>query len=182
MVVDPFAGGGTVIDVAKRMGRRVWASDRCPSTPTLPIHEHDITTGWPKSAPAKADFILLDPPYWKQSARRYSSAPTDLGNMSLNGFLAAWRKTIKTCAAHIDPNGHVAFIVSPAEDTGENRVVDLAMLMYQISEDQGLRCRRRIIALYNGHQQANGQQVVWARTNKKLLKLYRDIVVLYPKR
>ena len=182
MVVDPFAGGGTVIDVAKRMGRRVWASDRCPSTPTLPIHEHDITTGWPKSAPAKADFILLDPPYWKQSARRYSSAPTDLGNMSLNGLLAAWRKTIKTCAAHIDPNGHVAFIVSPAEDTGENRVVDLAMLMYQISEDQGLRCRRRIIALYNGHQQANGQQVVWARTNKKLLKLYRDIVVLYPKR
>jgi ParB family transcriptional regulator, chromosome partitioning protein len=62
IVVDPFAGGGTVIDVAKRMGRRVWASDRCPATPTLPIHAHDITTGWPSSAPAKADFILLDPP------------------------------------------------------------------------------------------------------------------------
>jgi hypothetical protein len=26
IVVDPFAGGGTTIDVAKRMGRRVWAS------------------------------------------------------------------------------------------------------------------------------------------------------------
>jgi hypothetical protein len=71
------------------------------------------------------------------------------------------------------------FIVSPAEDKDGNRVVDLALLMYQISEEQGLRCRRRIIALYNAHQQANGQQVIWARTNKKLLKLYRDIVVLY---
>jgi transposase len=179
IVVDPFAGGGTVIDVAKRMGRRVWASDRCLATPTLPIHEHDITSGWPKSAPAKADFIILDPPYWIQAAGRYSSAPADLSNMSLDDFLAAWRKTVKTCAAHIAPEGHIAFIVSPAEDTDNNRVVDLALLMYQISEDQRLRCRRRIIAIYNAHQQANGQQVIWARTNKKLLKLYRDIVVLY---
>ncbi|HXW89367.1 MAG TPA: DNA methyltransferase [Terriglobales bacterium] len=178
IVVDPFAGGGTVIDVAKRMGRRVWASDRCPATPTLPIHEHDITTGWHKSAPPKADFILLDPPYWMQAADRYSSDPADLGNMSLDDFLAAWRKTIKTCADHLAPEGHLAFIVSPAEDTEGDRVVDLAMRMYQVCEDQGLQCRRRIIALYNGHQQATGQQVIWARENKKLLKLYRDIIVL----
>jgi hypothetical protein len=38
-------------------------------------------------------------------------------------------------------------------------------------------CRRRIIAPYNT-QQATGQQVTWARENKKLLKLYRDIFVL----
>ena len=41
-----------------------------------------------------------------------------------------------------------------AEDTDGSRVVDLALLMYQISEEQRLRCRRRIIALYNT-QQAN---------------------------
>lgn len=91
VVVDPFAGGGTVIDVCKRMGRRVWASDLFPVTPTLPIHEHDITTGWHKSAPAKADFILFDPPYWMQAAGRYSSDPADLGNMPLDDFLGAWR-------------------------------------------------------------------------------------------
>src|SRR5690606_12132431 len=51
IVFDPFAGGGTTIDVGKRMGRRVWASDLTPSTPTLPIHEHDITKGWPSEAP-----------------------------------------------------------------------------------------------------------------------------------
>jgi transposase len=177
IVVDPFAGGGTVIDIAKRMGRRVWASDRCPATPTLPIHAHDITTGWPSAAPARANFIFLDPPFWIQSTGRYSSDPADLGNMSLDDFLAAWQKTLKTCAAHIAPDGLVAFIVSPAEDTDSNRVVDLALLMYRISEEQGFRCCRRIIAPY-ATQQANGQQVTWARTNRKLLKLYRDIVVL----
>jgi hypothetical protein len=97
--------------------------------------------------------------------------------MSLDDFLAAWQKTIKTCTAHTAPDGLIAFIVSPAEDTDSNRVVDLALLMYRLAEQQGLRCRRRIIALYNT-QQATGQQVTWARTNKKLLKLYRDIVVL----
>lgn len=40
IVVDPFAGGGTVIDVAKRMGRRVWASDRCPPKRTGDIRYH----------------------------------------------------------------------------------------------------------------------------------------------
>src|ERR1019366_6668908 len=39
IVVDPFAGGGTVIDVAKRMGRRgpatdVWPRQLCQSTNT----------------------------------------------------------------------------------------------------------------------------------------------------
>ena len=160
------------------MGRRVWPATGVLATPTLPIHEHDITTGWHKSAPAKADFVLLDPPYWMQAAERYSSDPADLGNMSLGDFLAAWRKTIRTCADHLTPGGQLAFIVSPAEDTKGDRVVDLAMHMCRVCEDQGLRCRRRIIALYNGHQQATGQQVIWARENKKLLKLYRDIIVM----
>ncbi len=33
VVFDPFVGAGTTIAVAKRMGRRVWASDRASSAP-----------------------------------------------------------------------------------------------------------------------------------------------------
>lgn len=47
IVFDPFAGGGTTIKTAKEMGRRVWSSDIKPSTPMLPIHEHNILDGWP---------------------------------------------------------------------------------------------------------------------------------------
>jgi hypothetical protein len=115
-VVDPFAGGGTTIDVAKRMGRRVWASDRKPSTPTLPIHEHDITTGWPAAAPKRADLILLDPPYWKQAAGRYSDDPADLGNMTLEDFEASWAAVVASCAEHLSDGGRLAYVVSPAED------------------------------------------------------------------
>lgn len=177
VVVDPFAGGGTTIDVAKAMGRRVWASDRKPSTPTLPIHAHDITTGWPDDAPKKADFILLDPPYWQQAKGRYSEDDADLGNMSLDEFMAAWERTVKVCADHIAGGGHLAFIISPSVDG--DRVVDHAFDMYRTCVDAGLNQHRRVIVTYNT-QQATGQQVTWARDNRQLLKLYRDLVVMKP--
>lgn len=213
IVFDPFAGGGTTIDVSKAMGRRVWSSDRKPSTPTLPIHEHDITTGWPVdiketcpdcrgekpevkdgeeqpapcercngtgliqiSAPKCPDFILLDPPYWMQAAGMYSADPEDLGNMSLDGFDTAWRSVIDTCHQHQKEDSYLAFIVSPAEDKEHDRVVDLGFMMYQACIDAGYKPHRRVIVTYNT-QQATGRQVNWAKENKKLLKLYRDLVV-----
>jgi hypothetical protein len=43
--------------------------------------------------------------------------------------------------------------------------------------DSPWRVERRIIVPYST-QQATGQQVTWARENRRLLKLYRDLVVL----
>lgn len=175
IVFDPFAGGGTTIDVAKRMGRRVWSSDRKPSTPTLPIHEHDIAKGWPKDAPSKADFILLDPPYWQQAKGRYSDDAADLGNMSLDDFMASWKKIVTECVKHLSPDGRLAFIISPTQ-LDDGSVVDHAYAMATIT---GLTVERRIIVPYQT-QQATGQQVEWAREQKRMLKLYRDLVVLHP--
>lgn len=190
IVFDPFVGGGTTIDVAKRMGRRVWGSDRKPSTPTLPIHEHDITTGWPDDAPKRVDLILLDPPYWQQAAGKYSKDVEDLGNMPLADFMAAWQLVIKTCHDHLNPDGVLAYIISPsvvgdplkaggAIQGRRFEVVDHAFEMYRTCTDNGLQPRRRFIVTYNT-QQATGQQVEWARENKQHLKLYRDLVVMQP--
>lgn len=166
IVFDPFAGGGTTIDVAKAMGRRVWSSDRKPSTPTLPIHEWDITNGWPTDAPNKVDFTLLDPPYWKQAAGRYSQDADDLGNMKLDEFMAAWETVVKTVAEH--STGHIAYIISPTQT--DDGVVDHAFEMYRTCLDLGLKPERRIIVTYNT-QQATGQQVTWARENRRCREL-----------
>lgn len=173
IVFDPFAGGGTTIDVAKRMGRRVWASDLHPSMPTLPIHTHDITTGWPDGAPGKPDLILLDPPYWQQAKGRYSDDDADMANCSLDVFRAAWSAVVKTCMEHAD---RIAYIISPTQ-LEDGTVVDHATDMLFPFIENGWRVERRIIVPYNT-QQATGQQVTWARENKRLLKLYRDLVVL----
>ena len=175
IVTDPFAGSGTTIDVAKSMGRRVWASDRIGNrySPHLPLHEHDAREGWADDAPAKADLVILDPPYWQQAKGRYSEDPADLGNQSLEEFYAAWAIIAKAVMEHAP---RAAYIISPTQ-LGDGQVVDHATDMLAPFTENGWHVERRIIVTYQT-QQATGQQVEWARENKRLLKLYRDLVVM----
>ena len=177
IVVDLFAGSGTTIDVAKRMGRRVWASDIRGNhySPHLPIHRHDATTGWPADAPRKADLVFLDPPYWRQASGRYSSEPNELAEMDLEAFYAAWEKVVKAVVGHAR---RVAYIISPTQ-LDDGSVVDHATDMLRPFWAEGWRVERRIIVPYST-QQATGQQVTWAREHRRMLKLYRDLVVMRP--
>jgi DNA modification methylase len=174
IVVDLFAGGGTTIDVAKRMGRRVWASDLNPSTPTLPIHRHDACDGWPEGAPRRVDLVILDPPYWQQAKGRYSDSENDFGNVGLEDFYAMWDVVVKAAIEHAD---RIAYIIGPTEMKDEGRVIDHATDMLAPFRENGWVVERRIIVTYQT-QQATGQQVEWAREKKQLLKLYRDLVVM----
>lgn len=177
IVVDPFAGSGTTIEVAKRMGRRVWASDRIGDkyAPYLPIHTHNIAdAGWPEGAPKNADLVILDPPYWQQAKGKYSDDIDDMGNCSLEVFNGAWAATVTNCATHTK---RIAYIISPTQT--DDGVIDHATDMLIPFKAAGWHVERRIIVPYQT-QQATGQQVEWARKNRKLLKLYRDLVVMAP--
>jgi hypothetical protein len=175
IVVDLFAGSGTTIDVAKAMGRRVWASDIRGDyySPHLPIHKHDATTGWPDDAPPKAQLVVLDPPYWAQAKGRYSNEPNELAEMDLDAFYAAWSATLKAVSKRAE---RIAYIISPTQNEN-GTVVDHATDMLRAAWQQKLAVDRRIIVTYQT-QQATGQQVEWARDQRRLLKLYRDLVVL----
>ena len=59
LVVDPFCGGGTTIDVADSMGRRARGFDIAPS-------RGDIERADARALPLEAesvDFLFMDPPY-----------------------------------------------------------------------------------------------------------------------
>jgi DNA-binding transcriptional regulator YdaS (Cro superfamily) len=174
-VVDLFAGSGTTVDVAKAMGRRVWAADIRGNhySPHLPIHQHDVTTGWPEAAPRKANLVFLDPPYWQQAAGRYSTEPGEMAEMELGNFYGAWSTVAKACMEHAE---RIAYIISPTQND-DGSVVDHATDMLGPFLDEGWTVERRVIVPYST-QQATGQQVTWARENKRMLKLYRDLVVL----
>ena len=50
IVVDPFAGGGSTIDVCKKRFRRYFVTDRKPIVEReKEIRTHDMTDGLPKS-------------------------------------------------------------------------------------------------------------------------------------
>lgn len=174
LIVDPFAGGGIMIDVAEAMGRRIWASDLSPSRPA--IYQHDITTGWPENGPDQADLIFLDPPYWQQAKGRYSENVADLGNLSVDQFEQAIDQVIDASSRHLSPNGRIAYIISPTQ-LDDGIVIDHATDFLSLCWAHNLVVERRIIVPYQT-QQATGQQVQWARDNRRLLKLYRDLVIL----
>ena len=146
IVVDLFAGSGTTIDVAKSMGRRVWASDIRGNhySPHLPIRQHDATNGWPEDAPRKASLIFLDPPYWKQAACGYSTEPGEMAEMDLAPFYESWAAVAKAAMEHA---GRVAYIISPTQ-LEDGRVIDHATDMLTPFVTNGWHVERRIIVPY----------------------------------
>jgi hypothetical protein len=136
--------------------------------PTLVRHP-----GWPSDAPAKLDLTFLDPPYWKQAAGRYSSEPNEMAEMDLPAFYAAWAKVVQTVLKHAK---RAAYIISPTQND-DGSVVDHATDMLTAFIGAKWHVERRIIVPFTTGQ-ATGQQVTWARDNRRMLKLYRDLVVL----
>lgn len=79
LVVDPFCGSGTTIDVCRDLKRRVLGYDLNPARP-------DIFRADARRLPledAKADFVFMDPPYAAHIS--YSSDADDIGSLDVHG-------------------------------------------------------------------------------------------------
>ena len=121
IVIDPFAGSGSTIDLCKQRLRRYLVSDRCPHPLRDDIRCHDVTTG------------VLAPPSWKSGERsstsirptgsrrkgQYSQDPTDLANMDLETFT----ETLAGLIRQVRPSGsqrarataHIALLLQPTQ-------------------------------------------------------------------
>jgi DNA modification methylase len=79
LVVDPFCGGGTTIDVARELGRRALGYDVAPARP-------DVFRADARRLPledGKADFVFMDPPY--STHIEYSDAAECIGKLDAHG-------------------------------------------------------------------------------------------------
>ena len=177
VVVDPFAGGGSTIDVCRKRFRRYWVSDRKPIVEReKEIRAHDLTAGLP-SLPRWKDvrLVYLDPPYWAQAAGAYSADPTDLANMALAEFTDTLAAVINGFGAKLKGTGAViAMIMQPTQwKAPERQYTDHVADMIRAVK---LPIDLRIQCPYES-QQCNAQMVEWAKANRKILVLSREIVV-----
>ena len=116
VVVDPFAGGGSTIDICKKRLRRYFVSDRKPIVEReKEIRQHDLKDG-PLKPPQWKDvkLVYLDPPYWIQAEGQYSVDADDLGNQSLEDFTANLAKIIKEYAKKLS-DAYIAMIIQPTQ-------------------------------------------------------------------
>jgi hypothetical protein len=120
IVIDPFAGGGSTIDLCKSRLRRFLVSDRKPIDIRSDIRQHDIKDGV-LSPPQWKDvrLIYLDPPYWKQAEGQYSKDDDDLGNMPLEQFNDSLAGLVKQYAEKLKrarvEGAYIALIIQPTQ-------------------------------------------------------------------
>ena len=181
VVVDPFAGGGSTIDICRKRFRRYWVSDRKPIIEReKEIRVHDLTDGLP-AVPRWKDVALvyLDPPYWRQAAGEYSDDPTDLANMTLEDFNSALAGVIKGFAGKLKASAreapaYIALLMQPTQwRAPERQFTDhIADMLCAVK----LPVDMRFSVPYES-QQCTAQMVDWAKASRRCLVLTREIVV-----
>lgn len=106
LVVDPMAGGGSVLDSCLIMNRRCRAYDIDPKRPD--ILKHDITRGFPREA-HNCNLIVFDPPYYKKKEEEYKSWKITKDKQTFLRFVEDFAQNAYVV---LKPFGHLALIYS----------------------------------------------------------------------
>lgn len=176
VVVDPFAGGGSTIDLCRKRFRRYFVSDRAPIVERAKeIREHDVTTGLPKPPQWKdVRLVYLDPPYWKQAEGQYSKDKRDFANMPLAEFNEALAGVVNGFAKKLAAGSCIALLIQPTQwKAPERQFTDHVGDMLRAVK---LPVEMRYSVPYES-QQCTAQMVEWAKEQKRCLVLTRELVV-----
>jgi DNA modification methylase len=109
LVIDPCAGSGTTLDVARDLGRRSLGYDVHPTRKD--IFRVDARK-LPPELSGKADFVFIDPPY--STHLEYGPDPRDIGKLDAadGKYYEAMEQVIREIARVLKPGGHMALYVS----------------------------------------------------------------------
>jgi hypothetical protein len=177
VVVDPFAGGGSTIDICKKRFRRYWVSDRKPIVEREhEIRKHDLVIDGIPRLPRWQDvkLVYLDPPYWKQAEGKYSDDPSDLANISLEDFTETLANIINGFAKKLKPGAVIALLMQPTQWHAPGR--RFTDHLWEIARAVTLAVDYRIQCPYES-QQCTPQMVEWAKESKEWLVISRELVV-----
>lgn len=116
LVVDPMAGSGTTLDVARELNRRALGYD-------VNVTRKDIFNCDARKLPledAKAAFVFLDPPY--STHIHYSDDPRCIGKLDAHKaeYYAAMEQVIKEVHRILKPGRHMGLYVSDSFQKGKS--------------------------------------------------------------
>lgn len=180
IVIDPFGGGGATLGLCEKRLRRCWISDRKPK-PGLEgdLRTLDICEQLPPLHKRWSEVTLtyLDPPYWRQAAGQYSVDDADLANMPLDQFTDQMVSVIRRIGEK-QSHGAIAMIIQPTQwKADEKRFTDhIFDIVSGVSKSKKLRVANRVQCPYQT-EQCTPQMVEWAKENKQLLVLSRELVI-----
>lgn len=172
LVVDPMAGGGTMIDASLVMNRKCKAYDVKPARKD--IFENDIREGYPEEA-QNADLIFLDPPYYKRGEDLYDCQEISKDKSTFMGFI---RNLAKDSFSTVDEKGSVALLFGDCKDYNGREDV-FAPELYSLFVDEGFTIVDKIQAPESTQMFAGRQDE--AREKKQILTLGRVLYIFRKK-
>lgn len=181
IVIDPFGGGGSTLDVCKKRGRRCWISDRKPKAGMEDkLRTLDIVEDLPPMNKRWSDvsLVYLDPPYWAQAKEEYSQDAEDLGNYeSADDFHKAMARVVKRFAAKLSAGSHIALIIQPTQwRSPDRKFTDHVVEIIKEVGNKFLIVENRVSCPYST-EQYNPQMAEWAKEHKQFLVLTRELIV-----
>lgn len=181
IVVDPFGGGASTLDVCVKRGRRCWISDRKPKAGLEEkIRALDICENLPPLHNRWKDvsLVYLDPPYWKQAENQYSQDSQDLANMPLEEFTEKLSGVVRSFLEKVDSGKIVSLIIQPTQWRSDPKGKFEDHIYHLISAVGSGRAlvENRVSCPYST-EQYTPQMVNWAKESKKLLVLTRELIV-----
>jgi DNA modification methylase len=175
LVIDPCAGGGTVVDACLVMGRRCLAFDSDPSACAArkDIHLKDAIEAI-KGLTRKADFIFLDTPYYKKMDKGYGE--NSISRFGKEEYLKFFSDLAAAAHEKLNKGGHVALLMSDYIDE-DNPDEEIFIEDYiDIFKKAGFRRTRRIHCDLST-QQIHPDYINKFTDNKRLAILARDLVI-----
>ncbi len=106
LVIDPCAGSGTTLDVARDLNRKALGYDVHPTRKIFFVSTRKL----PPELSGKVDFVFIDPPY--STHLDYGPDPRDIGKLSAEGgeYFTAMEKVISEIHRVLKPSRHMAHV------------------------------------------------------------------------
>lgn len=177
-MLDPFAGSGTTLIEAQRMGRNSIGIELQPNVAAEAISRIHSESVEGVIADTFVDdsrvfdtrrildtykinnvqFVIYHPPYW--DIIKFSEDSNDLSNSkNLEEFIDNFRKVVKNTSAILEKGRHCAVVIG--DKYANSQLVPLGFYCMQVMQQEGLTLKATIVKNFEETKGKANQKALW---------------------